>query len=213
MRKQQSGYTLVELSVAVALAGMIVLGGITGATSLLDQQRINDLSEQNANAIRRVNEAYAQLPSYTGLSLRRAVSFGAFNQFIINLPGTDRVTVTHPFGGAVGVAPLGGAAPLAWGLYLNAIPARHCIEMLYQSAPLADALVVFPGGMGNPVGWTGNIAINTAVPEITIGGGFGPAAPRIVKNLTREPAPPALAAACQDAGGNLGVLLLKTKLR
>lgn len=215
MKRHQFGYTLVELSVAVALAGMIVLGSVAGATRLVGQQKINELSTQNADAIKRLNDAYDQLPSYAGLSLRQAVSFGAFRRFVINQAGTPNVTVTHPFGGAVGVAPI-NAAPLTWGLYLNAIPARYCTDLLFQSDPMADALVVFPGGMPNPIGWAGGggVTVNANVPEITIAAGFGAGAPRIVKNLTQNNlVPAALAAACNGAGDNIGVLLLKSKLR
>ncbi|MBG7617935.1 prepilin-type N-terminal cleavage/methylation domain-containing protein [Herbaspirillum sp. AP02] len=212
MRKNNSGYTLVELSVVMALAGMIVLGSIAGATSLLDQHRINELSAENADAIKRVNETYAQLPSYGGLSLRQAVSFGAFKQFIINQRATDRVTVTHPFGGALGVAPLTGGT--AWGLYLNAIPARYCADLLFQSAPMADALIVFPNGMDNPIGWSGSVVFDASVPAVSIGPSFGGAAPRIAKNLSQDDlAPAALALACTGAGNNFGLLLLKSKLR
>jgi prepilin-type N-terminal cleavage/methylation domain-containing protein len=71
MKIHQSGYTLVELSVVVALAGVVVLGSIAGATSLLRQQTIKELSAQNGDAIQRT-DVYAQLPSYDGLSLRQA---------------------------------------------------------------------------------------------------------------------------------------------
>ncbi|MDR6582519.1 type II secretion system protein [Herbaspirillum sp. BH-1] len=212
MKNHQSGYTLVELSVVMALAGLIVVGSLVGATTLLHQQTVNGLAAQNADAIKRVNEAYAQLPSYAGLSLRQAVSFGAFSQFVITQRATDNVTVAHPLRGAVGVAPVNGAAQ-AWGLYLNAIPADLCAELLLQSAPVADALVVYPGGMGNPNDWTRSLLINANVPAITIGAGFGAAAPRIVKNMTEDLTPVALSAACQSAGDTLGVLLLKSKLR
>ena len=215
MKNHQSGYSLVELSVALTLSGAVVLASISGTTWLIDQQRISELSTQNADAIKRLNDVYDQLPSYAGLSLRQAVSFGAFRRFVINQAGTPNVTVTHPFGGAVGVAPI-NAAPLTWGLYLNSIPARYCTDLLFQSDPMSDALVVFPGGMANPIGWAGigGVTVNADVPEITIAGGFGAAAPRIVKNLTQNNlVPAALAAACNGAGGDIGVLLLKSKLR
>lgn len=213
MRNNHSGYTLVELSVAVALAGMIVLASVAGAMSLVDQQRINDLSAQNADAIKRLNDAYAELPNYAGLSLQQAVSFGAFSQFAIQNAGTNNVTVTHPFGGAIGIAPIASNSSLVWGLYLDAIPAKYCTELLFQSAPIADALVVFPGGMNTPVGWTGNVGLNTNVPAVTITGGFAGTAPVIAKNLTVDLTPNALAQACNVVGGNFGVLLLKSKLR
>ncbi|MDR6584078.1 type II secretion system protein [Herbaspirillum sp. BH-1] len=213
MKIHQSGYTLVELSVVVALAGMVVLGSIAGATSLLRQQTIKELSAQNGDAIQRITDVYAQLPSYDGLSLRQAVSFGAFNRFVITDRATDKVTVTHPLRGAVGVAPLNDAPALIWGLYMDAIPAELCADLLFHSAPIADALVVFPGGMGAPNGWTRNFTVNTNVPEIAISAGFSVAAPRIAKNLTQDLVPTALASACQDAGSNVGVLLLKSKLR
>ncbi len=212
MKNHQSGYTLVELSVVMALAGLIVVGSLVGATTLLHQQTVNGLAAQNADAIKRVNEAYAQLPSYAGLSLRQAVSFGAFSQFVITQRANDNVTVAHPLRGAVGVAPVNGGAQ-AWGLYLNAIPADLCAELLLQSAPVADALVVYPGGMGNPNDWSRSLFIDANVPAITFGAGFGAAAPRIAKNLTEDLAPVALSAACQNAGDHLGVLLLKSKLR
>jgi prepilin-type N-terminal cleavage/methylation domain-containing protein len=210
-----SGYTLVELSVALTLAGVVVLASVSGTTWLLDQQRINEVSTQNADAIKRLNDAYDQLPNYAGLSLRQAVSFGAFRRFVINQAGTPNVAVTHPFSGAVGVATLNGA-PLTWGLYLNSIPARYCTDLLFQSDAMSDALVVFPGGMVDPIGWAGagGVTVDASVPAITIAAGFAGAAPRIVKNLTQNNlVPAALAAACNGAGDNIGVLLLKSKLR
>ncbi|MFJ3057601.1 type II secretion system protein [Herbaspirillum sp. NPDC087042] len=212
MKKQQFGYTLVELSVVLALAGIVALGSVAGAMSLIDQQRINEFSAQNTDAIKRINDTYAQLPSYNGLSLRQAVSFGAFSQFIINQRATDNVTVTHPFGGAVGVAPVNGPTPLAWGLYLNAIPASHCIDLLFRSAPASDALVVFPGGMSNPVDWRGQIRLDASVPAIAIDGGLGGAGPLIAKNLTTNLSPDSLSRVCNLAGNRFGVLLLKSKL-
>ncbi len=212
MRKHHSGYTLVELSVALALAGMIVLTSITGTTWLLAQQRINELSAENGNAIRRINDAYDQLPNYGGLTLRQAVSLGAFNHFLITQRGANNVTVAHPFGGAVGVAPI-GVASRAWGLYLNALPTEHCADLLFQFAPIADALVVFPGGMADPVGWALIVGLDSNLPAITISAGLNVAVPRIVRNLGQDLAPAALSAACRDAGNNFGVLLVRSKLR
>ncbi|BEV16235.1 prepilin-type N-terminal cleavage/methylation domain-containing protein [Herbaspirillum sp. DW155] len=213
MRKIQSGYTLVELSVALALAGTIVLASVAGTMSLIDQQRVNDFAVQNADAIKRINDVYAQLSNYNGLSLRQAVSFGAFRQFIINNAGTDNVTVTHPFGGAIGVAPINNGGFMAWGLYLNAVPAKYCSDLLFQAEPLSDALVVFPDGMANPVGWAPSLGINTALPAIIVTAGFGGSAPIFAKNLNTDLAPNTLGQACNAVGNNFGVLLVRSKLR
>lgn len=213
MRDHSSGYTLVELSVVMALVSIIMLASVAGAMALIDQHRINQLAEQNAEAIKRVEAAYGEQPNYTGLSLRQAVSYGAFRPFIISQSGTNNVTVTHPYGGAVGVAALGGVAPLAWGLYLNAIPAKLCTDLLLQSAPAVDALIVYPGGMNNPTGWAGDVVLDGSVPRIIPGPGFDATAPVIAKNLTVAMSPTALSDACHFAGTSFGVLLLKSKLK
>lgn len=215
MKKYDSGYTLVELSVVLALAGMVVLGSIAGASYLISVNKINQITAQSADAITRLERAYGPLSSYAGLTLRQAVSFGAFNQFVVAQPATSNVAVTHTLGGAVGVAPLPGTAPLAWGVYLDAIPAQHCSELVYQAAPLADALIVFPGGMGNPVGWAGGmLRFDAAVPAVTVSAGnLTSTAPVIAKNLTVDVSPSSIATACSFVGDSFGVLLIKSKLK
>ncbi len=97
-RKAQSGFTIVELSVAVAIAGVLLVSAIALVQVVLRQTRANDLVSSIPRTITQIDKMYARVANFAGLTTQVAIGFGAFDgAFDITGLAGSRVA-THRFG-------------------------------------------------------------------------------------------------------------------
>ena len=75
---QQKGYTLVELSVAVAIAGVLLMGSIQLVQTVLNTSRANDTISSLARTITQIDKVWSSLDTYADLSIANASAAGAF---------------------------------------------------------------------------------------------------------------------------------------
>ena len=203
------GFTLVELSVVVALAGLVLAVAISGSMRLLLSSRISALSDMCQQAVVAVNSVYKSSASYSGLTTRQLVAFGPFASNAVSNAGTDAVVVRHALGGTVSAhwvdSNLPGR-PLAWGLYIDQIPAEACGELLITLDPLSDAIAIMP--TGNAGTWQNNIGFNTTSNSFTSTG----LPVTYIKNIGGSWSPALAGSACNAAGSYVGIVSLGAKV-
>ncbi|MDR6584079.1 prepilin-type cleavage/methylation domain-containing protein [Herbaspirillum sp. BH-1] len=96
--RTQSGFTIVELSVAVAIAGVLLVSAIALVQVVLRQTRANDLVSSIPRTLTQIDKMYARSANFNGLTTQVAIGFGAFDgAFDITGPANNRVA-THRFG-------------------------------------------------------------------------------------------------------------------
>jgi len=97
-RKAQGGFTIVELSVAVAIAGVLLVSAIALVQVVLRQSRANDLVSSIPRTLTQIDKMYARVANFAGLTTQVAIGFGAFDgAFDITGPAGARVA-SHRFG-------------------------------------------------------------------------------------------------------------------
>ncbi|QDD65243.1 prepilin-type N-terminal cleavage/methylation domain-containing protein [Herbaspirillum seropedicae] len=87
-RHAQSGFTIVELSVAVAIAGVLLVSAIALVQVVLRQSRANDTVSSVPRVMAQIDKIYSRTTSYTGLNTDTAIGFGAFDG-VFNITGAS----------------------------------------------------------------------------------------------------------------------------
>lgn len=87
-RQAQSGFTIVELSVAVAIAGVLLVSAIALVQVVLRQARANDTVSSVPRMMAQIDKIYARATAYTGLNTDVAIGFGAFDG-VFNITGVS----------------------------------------------------------------------------------------------------------------------------
>lgn len=78
-RRAQRGFTIVELSVAVAIAGVLLVSAIALVQVVLRQARANDTVTSVPRLMTQIDKIYANAINYQGLTADVAIGFGAFD--------------------------------------------------------------------------------------------------------------------------------------
>lgn len=187
LRRAQRGYSLVELSIALAILSVVIVGALLGV------QRI--LANNNANQILRqvplTNAAMISSTTSTGANFA-----GITNAVLANLGNFPAGSVaagvaSNPFGGnyfgvvqgAATVAPNALPANQGYFMVITGVPNSMCSTVASGVATLARAVYVI----------NGNAAANIAQGAITTAAQTVKAGPGVAMNLAN------LSAAC---GGN-----------
>lgn len=204
------GYTLVELSVVVALASVLLAVTISGAMRLLLSARVTAMSDMCQQAVMAVNSVYKSSATYAGLTTRQLVAFGPFPGNMITNPASDAVVVSHALGGTLSAHSINSdlpGQPIAWGLYLDQIPVEACGELLITLDPLSDAIALMPSGNGGT--FQNNISFSTMANSFTSSG----LPVTYIKNIGSPWSPAMAGAACNAAGSSVAIVSLGAKVQ
>lgn len=136
----QSGFTIVELSVAVAIAGVLLVSAIALVQVVLRQTRANDLVSSIPRTLTQIDKMYARGTTFAGLTTQVAIGFGAFDgAFDITGPATSRIA-THRFGygtlaqAATNFRGVAGGDPSAYAVMYAGIPRAACADVVSSAA-------------------------------------------------------------------------------
>lgn len=144
MKHSQRGYTLVELSIVLAIIAVVIAGSITGVQGILR-------SNSTVRTIAATNKAVGAI----SLKLMRDANYtNATNANLTNASmgiweskDVNGATVTNAYGGQVFVAPLAatayGVTALQGYIYLiTGVPTAACVDLVMGLEPLAVAIGV-----------------------------------------------------------------------
>ena len=158
-RASQSGLSLLELSVAMAIGAVVVLLQLRQQTEALHLARMDNESKWVAAVLKDIPgqmtgaNNYGQLSNLT-LGAIRSVPPGYLDAKVAGI-----TTVVNGFGGAVTVAPLslGGGLNNAYALTYTNISQESCAQMVVLFSKAADAIGTSISGV---VGKQGGIGPN-----------------------------------------------------
>jgi prepilin-type N-terminal cleavage/methylation domain-containing protein len=144
-KKRQSGFTLVELGIVVAIGAVIIGIGLIVVPSLLASTRANgEVAELPAIATK-ISRAYANQPNFSTLTHANVVGLQVFPDNQVS--GT---TVTNRWGGTVTVASIGAtglvSAHDAFTITSTGVPSDECVQLGQGLERAARVISVTPKG-------------------------------------------------------------------
>jgi prepilin-type N-terminal cleavage/methylation domain-containing protein len=157
----QKGYSIIELSIALAIISIILVTSLAGVQRVLRSNNVN-------NDVKNINLAVASLTSLsatqtttTGITMANLIGLKVFEGFSVDAVGG---TVKNAFGGQIVVAPNTGAVdgyPVGSGfiLYSTNIAADACPDYINSIATLSPNISTANGA--NPA--TKGALLGTAV--------------------------------------------------
>ena len=144
----QRGYSLIELSIAMAILSVVIVGSLVGVQRILANNRANhvlqDIPRINASLV----AATANSGVAAGISTTQAANLGVFPANIVVRGTSNAVTnVRNPFGGNyffAGNNAAVGSAPVGTGVFIqvSSVPAAMCATIVNGMAPLASGIWV-----------------------------------------------------------------------
>ncbi len=156
--QRQAGYTLVELSISVAIISVLIVTGLYGVPRILDTNKISttvqQLSIANANYSKLFSQtgsgSFAYTPAYSTATRLDLAGMGVFPDEAIVRSGTTNTpyAIKHPFNGFVyskSVAnPIAGFLAVDEGyiVKLEAVPPKNCFALASAFAPTAVMITV-----------------------------------------------------------------------
>jgi prepilin-type N-terminal cleavage/methylation domain-containing protein len=177
----QRGYSIIELSIALAILAVIIIGGLLGVQSILRNNRTNDLLKNLPLIMASAEKITNSAPSLTAANGVSTANLAALNVFPPNLVNGGTVNNEHGgttqlegntgplVAGGQTVAPAGGSFVLTY----SGIPTQSCADVVVGIAPLALVVGVTTGttsGNVTPVaGIVKSLPVGTATGVIDLG--------------------------------------------
>lgn len=132
--RRQRGFTLVEIIIAMALAGVVIAGVMFYQSRAENTQRVNDAVQAMVTMAGSIKRVYAPANSYAAVA-----EAGLVNGGLVIKPFTASGTnILDPWGGDVTV---GGSGPF-FGLSFNAPSAEACQQLVSSMADNAVRITV-----------------------------------------------------------------------
>ncbi|BEV16234.1 prepilin-type N-terminal cleavage/methylation domain-containing protein [Herbaspirillum sp. DW155] len=151
LRQAQRGFTIVELSVAVAIAGVLLVSAIALVQVVLRQSRANDVVSSIPRVMTQIDKIFSRSTNYVGLNTDAAIGFGAFEGVfdITGATGNRRASNRFGFPTTVDVATDFSGAGTSSGYVITfaGIPTNSCADIVSSaSATGVRAILVQPEG-------------------------------------------------------------------
>lgn len=140
IRKQQGGFTLLELMIAAVLLALGIAGIYKGVTDYMSNDRANREMKELPTIITAIQQKYAQRQNYAGATTAGLINLGVFPQSWVS-----GATLQNRWGGTVTV----GTATL--------VSANDALTLTFTQMPQAECADVIPG-------------IEQSVRVVTVGG-------------------------------------------
>ena len=147
--KRQGGYTIIELGIALTIIAVLIVAGLAGVTTVLNNSKANGQIEESGIVLAKLQSTLTTT-NVTGMSTAAAVGSGFFP--------SSRVTgntVTSKFGGsefvgtstveltsAHGVSAVAGVGAI---YTITAVPKAVCANIATSLATLANSAWIYSG--------------------------------------------------------------------
>ena len=158
--KRQGGYTIIELSIALTIIGILIVAGLAGVNSLLVSSKANSQIEDSGRTLAKLQAFVSSTASTPSLNTNAGVGLGLFtgtrvtgsqpNQVVANAFGGSEIVSTNTDATTHNITANTGA------IYtLTNIPKASCPDLITSLSTLAD-----------------QVFINTVTPAPTSGSGI-----------------------------------------
>jgi len=171
-RKNQKGYSIIELSIALAIVSIILVTALTGVQRILRSNKVNeDLKGLNL-AASKIGVMLSNVQSTNGITQANLVALRVFEDFRVN---SSTNAVTNAFGGSITVVPnknAMGTVPVEGGLviYSSAIPPEACSDYISGLAPISSHISASSATSSTLDGSALTNIVKTNLAPITISG-------------------------------------------
>lgn len=148
LARAQRGYSLIELSIALAILSVVIVAALLGVQRILDNNNANNVIKQVPYAHAGMITATATTTnSFTGLTTEQLARFGNFPPSSIAAGAGDAAVISNPFGGnyvAGANAAAVGTVPIGQGYFfsISGAPASMCTTLVSGLAPIAHSVWV-----------------------------------------------------------------------
>lgn len=219
------GYTMLELSIAISLAGVIAMTALKAIPFVYDEYRISRFNLRLSEWLIKTEELYKVRTDYKGISLSTLANLGVFDGDVVIKDAVGAVSeVRHVFNGTfdVGLPSKISSTPF-WAIHVSGLPADKalCASILQYAVQNGKIVAIIAEKDANVPAlrdWLsevtyndGAVGVNTS-PRID---GF-PAGYTVVKNLNNGQKSPAdLVAICSDISDSavtMGIAMMRKKL-
>lgn len=146
---RQQGYTLIELSISLAIISVIIVGSLIGVQRILANNRANNLLAEVPRVNAALVGAAVNSTDFSVINTTRAAALGAFSPNTVKWNTTDgSATISNAFGGSLFIqgntANFDGVGGPDRGYIVVAtgVPNDMCATVVNGLAPLAQAMWV-----------------------------------------------------------------------
>lgn len=164
--RQQAGYTLIELSISVAIIAVLVMTGLYGVPRILATNNVSKLAQQMALASANFSKVAAQSPnnkSFANTTVQGGIAsigqMGIWPDDALVKNSSGVVTkITHQFGGSILSAPITATNALnnlaqdegVW-IRMDGIPQAQCFAV--GSALINQSVAIWADGASSGSVW------------------------------------------------------------
>lgn len=153
-KSTQRGYSLIELSIALAIVGVVIAGSIVGVQAILTSNNVNKTIKQTNWALGKVVSKLVRDSDWSKatVAILTTPGFDVWDDNDIKFPGTSAAEVTHFLGGRVFVVPntVGTGPNSSFGVdkeqgliyTLTGIPTSGCADLAAGLEGIAVAVTV-----------------------------------------------------------------------
>ncbi len=187
--QSQRGYSLIELSLVLAVVAILLVGSLAGVQRILRSNTANNTLKETTTAVANVTTQTIRQADFAGATLQNMSGLGVWDPARVTGAGTANAAVTHPFGGQVYII----SSTEAIGTYpvnqtfkytLSNIPREVCADLVQGLDSMAYAIGVR----------------NTATPPAAPGGAALVGANTVKAAGANNVALATLSTLCTDAG-------------
>lgn len=150
LRQRQAGYTLIELSISLAIIAVLLVGTLTGVQSLLRANNANNTVSSTQAALTNITKLYAASSDRGIYAHATLAQMGVWEKSALTKDAAGVVNgAKNPFGGTITVYPntiaFGAgvdavAANVGYWYRLNGIPGESCASVATSFVNTAEAI-------------------------------------------------------------------------
>lgn len=145
--QSQRGYSLIELSLVLAVVAILLVGSLTGVQRILRSNTANNTLKETTTAVANVTTQTVRQANFAAVTLQNMSGLGVWDPARVASAGAASAVVTHPFGGPVYV----NSSSVAVGSYgvaqtfkytLANIPREVCADLVQGLDSMSYAIGV-----------------------------------------------------------------------
>jgi len=145
--QSQRGYSLIELSLVLAVVAILLVGSLAGVQRILRSNTSNNTLKETTAAVAAVITQTMKLPDFTTVNTVAMSGLGLWDPARVTNAGLAAATVSHPFGGRVYV----NSVNAAQGPYLvnqtlkytlENVPREVCADLVQGLDTMAYSIAV-----------------------------------------------------------------------
>ena len=156
-KSAQAGFTVVELSVAVAIAGILLVGAISLVQTVLQTSRANDTAGGLSRVFAQIEKYYNNQPDYSGINTDGMVGLGVFQGPFLASGTSPNQSVNSRFGYQVAVTALTNYSSgsvngknQAYAVVFSGVPQKVCADLVTAADSIGVKAIGVFGEGGNP---------------------------------------------------------------